>query len=103
MKALIINFNRLTLPVAMADWLADHGCEPIIVDNGSDYPPLLRYYAEHPSRVLRLEANYGHTVIWDRPQVLTQLGIQERFIMTDPDLALEGVDGPSRRPPPHRW
>lgn len=43
--ALIINWNRLEYPKNMADWLAENGTvEPIIVDNGSTYPPLLEYY-----------------------------------------------------------
>jgi hypothetical protein len=41
MIALIINYNRLTLPVTMADWLSKRNIEPVIVDNNSDYPPLL--------------------------------------------------------------
>ena len=92
MKALIINFNRLTLPIKMAEWLAQHGCDPIFIDNYSDYPPLLQYYNETPYQVLRLPVNFGHTVLWQHP-ILSALGISERFIYTDPDLDLSGVPG----------
>ena len=90
MKALIINFNRLTLTINTADWCASHGIEPIIIDNASDYVPLLDYYNHTPYQVLRLSKNYGHKVLWDYP-VLQKLGIKERFIYTDPDLDYTGI------------
>lgn len=90
MKVLIINFNRLLLPRKLADWVAQRGCDPIFVDNNSDYPPLLEYYAKTNYRVLRLPTNYGHTILWQYP-LLSTLGIKERFIYTDPDLDLTGV------------
>ena len=90
MKALIINFNRLTLPKNMAEWLAQRNLDPVFVDNNSDYPPLLEYYSNCPFEVLRMEANYGHEVIW-RHGVIERLGIKEDYIATDPDLDLTGV------------
>jgi len=90
MKALIINFNRVFLPQVMAEWLAARGCEPIFIDNASDYPPLLAYYESCQFQVVRMPANYGHTVVWDC-DLLAQLGIFERYIVTDPDLDLAGV------------
>lgn len=92
MKVLIINRNRLTLPVKLADWCAAHGLEPWFIDNASDYAPLLDYYAHTPHRVLRLAENYGHTVPWlHGGQLLDQCGITGRYIVTDPDLDLAGV------------
>jgi hypothetical protein len=93
MKALIINFNRLTLPKTMAEWLAAHGCTPIFIDNCSNYPPLLKYYSTSPFQVVRLGANYGHTVVWKIRDILRDLKIKDRFIMTDPDLDLSGIPG----------
>jgi hypothetical protein len=90
MKVLIINFNRLTLPVKLADWVAARGCSPIFIDNNSDYPPLIEYYKNTSYQVLRLPGNYGHTVMWVVP-ILDMLKIKERFILTDPDLDLTGV------------
>lgn len=89
-KALIINFNRLTLTVNTADWCASKGLQPIIIDNASDYIPLIDYYNHTPYQVLRLSKNYGHKVLWDYP-VLEKLGIKERFIYTDPDLDFTGI------------
>jgi hypothetical protein len=92
MKALIINYNRLTLPAAMADWLAARGCEPVFIDNASTYPPLLEYYHTCPYAVVRLDKNWGHTVVWNSPLgLLSRLGIEGRYIVTDPDLDLSGV------------
>jgi len=90
MKCLIINFNRLLLPVRLAEWVAQRGVEPVFIDNNSTYPPLLEYYQSCPFRVLRLVSNYGHTVLWQYP-VLKTLDINERFIYTDPDLDLTDV------------
>lgn len=92
MIALIINFNRLTLTINTAQWCESHGLTPIIIDNDSDYIPLLDYYNHTPYQVLRLSQNYGHTVLWNYP-VLDKLGIKERFIYTDPDLDFTGVPG----------
>lgn len=91
---LIVNYNRLTLPVKMAEWLSARGCMPIFIDNNSDYPPLLDYYRKTHFHVVRLPANYGHTALWQYP-VLETIGIYGRnggrFIYTDPDLDLTGV------------
>lgn len=90
-KALIINYNRLTLPRKMAEYIADKACNPVFIDNNSDYPPLLEYYENCPFEVIRMDQNYGHKVIWDHPEILRGLNINSRFIMTDPDLDLSGI------------
>ena len=91
MKAFIINFNRLTLPVKMADWLSLRGMEPIFIDNNSDYEPLLQYYLDTPYKVIYLKDNYGHTCMWlPQLQLLDKIG-KDRYIVTDPDLELSGV------------
>lgn len=92
MKVLIINFNRLMLPVKMADWIAARGCEPVFIDNASDYMPLLEYYAKAPYKVVRLEKNFGHTVIWQPGlKILDNIVGNGRYIVTDPDLDLTRV------------
>jgi len=90
MKAFIINYNRLTLPRNMALWLFDRGVEPIFIDNKSDYPPLVKYYSNCPFQVLFMKANYGHKVFWDC-KLYELLKPNERYILTDPDLDLEGI------------
>jgi hypothetical protein len=93
MLVLIINFNRLTLPVKMADWLSVRGCEPVFVDNNSDYLPLLQYYEKTKYNVIRLKNNYGHTVVWQpgMAHIFNPLLKSDRYIVTDPDLDLTGI------------
>ena len=75
----------------MCNFLQNHGLEPIIIDNNSDYIPLLEYYATRcPYYVLRMDRNYGHQVIWSQ-NVLKRLEIEGNYIVTDPDLDLSGI------------
>ncbi len=89
MKAYIISRNRLTLMVNMANWLADF-VEPVIVDNDSDYPPLLRYYETCPHKVIRVNANLGSEVIW-KTGIVDDHSSGESYLITDPDLDMTGV------------
>lgn len=89
-KCLIIAYNRLTLIKNTALWCSDHGLEPIIIDNHSDYPPLLEYYKNCPYQVERMPRNFGHKVIWDA-LLLDVLGITSQYIVTDPDLDFSGI------------
>lgn len=89
MKALIINYNRLSLPSTLANWCYENGLEPIFIDNNSDYQPLLEYYAHLCSyKIVRLKKNFGHTVVWhpEFRETLDKLVGNERYIVTDPDL-----------------
>jgi hypothetical protein len=90
MKALIIVFNRLNLPVKMADFLFAHGISPIFIDNNSNYPPLLEYYKTTKYQVIRMDQNYGYKVVWER-DILKRLNITGNYIVTDPDLDLTGI------------
>ena len=92
-KCLIINYQRITLPLQLANFVHNHGIEPVIIDNNSDYPPLLEFYANRcPYRVIRMQENYGHMVVW-QTGLLSQLGITGPYIVTDPDLDLSGIPG----------
>jgi hypothetical protein len=71
----------------MIDWCQAHGLDLIVVDNHSDYPPLLAYYHSKPCQIIYLPENYGHTVMWQGVVKLPE----ERFIITDPDLDMSGV------------
>lgn len=90
MKAIIINFNRLSLTKDTATWCSDMGLEPIIIDNCSNYPPLLEWYKECKFRVVRMDKNYGHKVIWSN-WMFRELGITDKYILTDPDLDFSTV------------
>ena len=92
-KCLIINYNRISLPVQLAHWCFNNGLEPVIIDNNSDYIPLLEYYAQRcPFQVLRMEQNYGHQVVWTQ-NILQRLGIKDKYIVTDPDLDCSNIPG----------
>lgn len=90
MKAIIINYNRKTLTEQTAVWCATNGLEPIIIDNSSNYEPLLEWYAHCPFKVVRMDKNYGHKVIWSN-WMFRDLGIKDKYILTDPDLDLSSV------------
>lgn len=90
MYGFIITYNRLTLPVKMADFMANCGIDPVFVDNKSDYPPLLEYYKTTPYKVLRMDKNYGYLVVWQQ-KILETMGVTGEYIVTDPDLDLTGV------------
>ena len=90
MKAIIINFNRLELTKATAIWCASMALEPIIIDNCSTYEPLLEWYAHCDFKVVRMDKNYGHKVIWAN-WMFRELGITDKYILTDPDLSFSSV------------
>ena len=95
--AFIINYQRLTLPARMADYLAEYeGVTPVIVDNASDYPPLLEYYKTTPHKVVRLNFNFGQLAVYHPASpVFPDSGVlpTERFIVTDPDLLIDHMPG----------
>lgn len=90
MKALIITYNRLNLPVNMAGFLYSHGIDPIFIDNNSDYPPLLEYYRNTKYQVVHMDKNYNYRVVWEQG-ILDRLGITGNYIVTDPDLDLSSI------------
>lgn len=95
MMVFIINYNRLLLPVKMAKWCYLFGLEPVFIDNNSDYPPLLEYYKNCPYRVVHFNQNHGHMVLWNGSNDVLDLlvGKHARYIVSDPDLNLEGIPG----------
>jgi hypothetical protein len=63
--------------------------EIIIIDNGSDYPPLLEWYDTSPCTIHRTE-NIGHTAPW---QILGDVITNYDYVITDADVGL--LDTPS--------
>ena len=71
----------------MVDWLKKYGYTNInIIDNKSDYPPLLEYYKNCGCNVIYMRKNYGHLVIYKSLRFLF-MRMFNFYIMTDPDLA----------------
>lgn len=89
MKVFIINYNRLTLVQNIAQCLHDVELDVNIIDNHSEYPPLLDWYKVCPYNVLMMDKNHGHTVFWS--QHLYDLVEGERYMITDPDLDISKV------------
>ena len=83
-------FNRLTWPRKMAEYMSDTGCEVILVDNNSTYPPLLEWYKSCPYKVHRLNDNLGNYSLWISG-VLDQYPSLGYYFASDPDLGLSGV------------
>lgn len=61
----IVSYNRLSYLKQLVAWLEAANYKNIhIVDNNSDYVPLLRYLDNSPHQVHRMTKNYGHLVVW---------------------------------------
>ena len=95
LPVLIPAFNNPTYVAGMvAQLLRFPGLRPVVLDNGSEYPPALdlyrRWAAEGlaPGRalVLLLGRNLGPRAVWQDPAFLRSL--PRHFCLTDPDLEL---------------
>ena len=85
---IIISFNQLFYLKQLIDFLKDQKCNNIvIVDNNSNYPPLLEYLweIEKEVTVIRMKKNYGHNVFTHR-QDLFEDYLEGYYVITDPDI-----------------
>lgn len=84
----IISFNNLNYLKQIIKSLEKYQLTNIhIVDNNSDYPPLLDYLNNSPYEVHRMEKNWGHKVLWISHKfdnIISKLP----YIVTDPDIEL---------------
>lgn len=60
-------------------------CEPILVDNASSYPPLMRYLKSTRHRVYNLGSNLGARAAWISGLV-AEFGSDRHYVVTDPDV-----------------
>ena len=83
------NFNRLSSTRNLAFWIAELArARVIILDNASDWPPLLDWYERCPFEVRRLGANIGHRAAWISGAVA---GITTPYyVVSDADLSMDG-------------
>lgn len=82
----IISYNRLSFLKQTVEWLKKYGYKNInIIDNCSDYPPLLDYYQNCGCNVIRMKKNYGHLVFNKHPKFFFIRNFSF-YILTDPDL-----------------
>ena len=82
----IISYNRLNYVKQTVEWLRGFGYKNItIIDNNSDYEPLLEYFKDCPCKVIRMKKNYGHKVFYNNIRFLFKR-LNHYFFLTDPDL-----------------
>ncbi len=88
----INNFNRLTSARSLAEWSAGLvGARVVLLDNGSDWGPLLDWYARCPFEVRHLGRNWGHRAPWVSGAV--EGVTTPYYVVTDPDLDMGGCPG----------
>ena len=62
---IINNRNRLTFLQELIESLEAKGYRNIfIIDNNSNYQPLLNYYESCPYKIFRLDKNIGYLALW---------------------------------------
>lgn len=79
----IVNFNNCSRGFTrLVDWLRAADIHVAVLDNGSTWEPLLRYYETSGLQIIQTQRNLGPYAFWS-------LGLYEsgeRFILTDPDV-----------------
>lgn len=83
--AVIIGYNQYTYIKNMVSQLEKYTKDIVVIDNASDYEPLLNYYEnDFKYSLLRQKVNYGHSVYYTQDWLKKLTG--DVFILTDPDL-----------------
>lgn len=86
-------FNRLTTTRLLVEQVAKlQDARPILIDNASNYQPLLDWYSTCPYELIRLPENAGHHAPWRHvipagSQFARHYGAS-RYVVTDCDLCL---------------
>lgn len=83
---IIINsYNRLTYLKNLIEFLERKGYVNIVIlDNQSNFQPLLAYYSTLPYKVIYLEKNWGHLALWKSNVISTYK--KGFFAYTDSDV-----------------
>lgn len=85
---IIINFNQYKNLKIMVDFFVNRGMKKIIIiDNNSDYPPLLEYYKNSQKEVTieKMSENFGHMVFFEN-NYLQKKYANGYYILTDADI-----------------
>jgi hypothetical protein len=84
MSVVIIGYNQFTYISKMVKQVEQYTNDIIIIDNNSNYDPLLNYYnTDYKYSLLKMDKNYGHKV-YETSFIVSLLG--NIHIITDPDL-----------------
>jgi hypothetical protein len=82
---IINNYNRLHYLQQQIEWLLSVGQTNLhIIDNASNYKPLLAYYKKVKAKVYMLDRNVGHEAYW-RTHLYQRFG-KYFHVYTDPDV-----------------
>lgn len=82
----LISYNRLGYLQQMITKLEMYGLTNIhIIDNHSDYEPLLAYLNVLPYHVYFMDKNYGHRVFWESG-LFDDIIQHSLYIVSDPDI-----------------
>lgn len=82
---IINNRNRLTHLKTLINWLQVAGYTNIIIlDNKSNYEPLLEFYKTTSCKVIYLNENYGHLAFWKSGVYKDYY--KDFYVYTDPDV-----------------
>ena len=82
---IINNFNRLEFLKQQINWLEKAGMKNIyIIDNKSNFPPLLKFYKKTKYTVFKLNQNVGHLALWKTH--IYKWFKNTYYIYTDPDI-----------------
>ena len=85
---IIISYNQLYYLKKLVEFLLEKGYRHLVIlDNNSNYPPLLDYLAAIESRVtvIRLDENKGHLAFWKTAEVYKSYS-KGYYVLTDPDV-----------------
>jgi hypothetical protein len=84
MTIVIIGYNQYTYVNKMVNQLKNYTNDIVIIDNRSDYKPLINFYEnDYYYSLLKMDKNFGHKV-YEESFIVNMLG--PIFIITDPDL-----------------
>lgn len=84
---IINNYNRLDYLTQLIASLEARGYRNIrIIDNKSNYPPLLKYYDTCPYKVYRLAENVGYLAIWETD--IYKEYEKSYYVYTDSDMRI---------------
>ena len=82
----VISYNRLKYVRQTIRWLEERGHQNIIIiDNNSNYKPLLNYLEQINYKTFRLRSNWGHEVFFKNPRFFFMRNFHF-FALTDPDV-----------------
>ncbi|WP_347924934.1 glycosyltransferase family 2 protein [Pontimicrobium sp. SW4] len=85
---IIVSYNQLFYLKKLINFLLKNEYSNIvIVDNNSNYKPLLTYFDELKDKVEihRLTENFGHRVFWEQKEIFNKYN-KGYYVLTDPDI-----------------